>query len=278
MNPPDPTKKTIDPDLLQACQRIATGLVVRYGNSLFSRIHGEMSEFSRMLAIVLGRAGCDEANAIALQNWLQQGLRPLSDYPPSIEVLLHLSYLIRTYPMSEYQMKMKHVWYALDTAYSQTYFKNWRNEKPLDEMTRERVWLSAFDELCLTEAEVTQIRQQFNQSGLFRQFPPSLEQFKDAAMAIRKGAPLVEVAWLEATNRQAQDTHPLVVQARGAISSHDLNVHARERDTEYRFKAIYRKLLSDEYVSPVSVIEHVPRPTEYESRESITERLARWAK
>jgi hypothetical protein len=261
----------------RACQRIATGLVVRYGNPLFTRIHGDLHEFARTLAKVLETAGITAEDCFALRDWLQQGLRPFSDYPPQIEILLHLSYLIKTYPLTEYQKKIKHVWYGLDTTYGQTYFRNWRNDKPIDEMARERVWLSAFDKMQLTESQISQAIAEFSDCGLFRQYPPTLEQFQDAILAIRQNAPLIEMAWLESANKITTSTHPMVVQARSQIGAHDLNTHKRDRDMENRFKSIYRKLLSGEAsaVAPVIATEQeIVR--DYEDTENLAQRLKDW--
>ncbi len=250
----NPNETSLENTVQRACQRIATGLVVRYGTPLFTRIHGDLHEFSKTLARVLETAGITADDCFALRDWLQQGLRPFSDYPPQIEILLHLSYLIKTYPLTDYQKKIKHVWYGLDTSYGQTYFKNWRSEKPIDEMARERVWLTAFDKMQLTETQINEAVDEIRECGLFRQYPPTLEQFLDAVMAIRQKAPIIEMAWLESANKITAATHPMVVQARSQIGAHDLNTHKRDRDMENRFKSIYRKLLSGEVVSVAPVI------------------------
>jgi len=263
--------------LEKACQKIATGLSIRYGSALFSRSHGDFQEFSRTLARVFSCADINAQDALVLATWLQKGVRALGDYPPNIETLMHLGQLIKAFPPTPYQETLHSAWYAMDTSFSQTYMKSWRSEKALDEVSRERVWLGALEKLSATPTEIYAAQQAIHNSGLFRQFPPSLEQFQDAIHAVRREAPLVEEAWLEALNRGHGHQHPLIVQTRSLVSAFDMNLNSKDRDTENRFKVAYRKLLVGEMAEIPVVVEESPEDRrEYEASANLAERIKDW--
>lgn len=227
----------------RATKRIATGLIVRYGSTLFLKTHESVETFAASLAKVFSRAGVDAETTEALAVWLQGGLRQFSEFPPQIEVLLHLAYLIRSYPVTEDQRSLAASWYSLDTEYSQLYF-TWK-DRPLDEIARERVWLTKLAEISASQHEIQEAKKAILDSGMFRQYPPTIEQFKDAILAIRKNAPIAEVAWIEATSRRVSQ-NPYVTAARSQIGTHDLTVHSNNRDVEARFIAAYRAALQNE--------------------------------
>ena len=264
--------------LEEACKRATTGLVVRYGNALFTRMHGKHEDFSRSIATVFSRAGISAETVSDLSSWLQQGLRPFSDYPPNIEILMHLCYLIRSYPITDYQKNMREAWYSLDTSYGQMYSKSWKGEKALDELLRERVWLTEFEKIEATEDDIRNVVCAFQESGLFRQFAPSLEQFMDAFLSVRKGAPIVEVAWLESSDQITTETHPMVIRARSAVGSHDLNVQRRDKDMRNRFEIAYKKVLTGEIKPELKVIVDNDRSREkdYVSASDLAEKMKNW--
>lgn len=270
---------TQDPSMTleKACQRIATGLSIRYGSGLFTRTHGDFQEFPRILARVFSCADLNAQDALALADWLQKGVKALGDYPPNIETLMHLGQLIKSFPITEHQESLRSAWYALDTSFSQTYMKSWRSEKALDEVSRERVWLVALEQIKATSSEITLAKKALQDCGLFRQFPPSLEQFQDAIHAIRRQAPLVEEAWLQALNRGHGQLHPLIIQVRSMVSAFDMNLHAKDRDTENRFKVAYRKLLlgQTDAIKPI-ISEKVQDNRQYENAEALADRIKNW--
>lgn len=263
--------------LEKACQKIATGLSIRYGSGLFTRTHGDFQEFPRILARVFSCADINAQDALVLATWLQKGVRALGDYPPNIETLMHLGQMIKAFPPTEHQETLRNAWYGLDTSFSQTYMKSWRSDKALDEVSRERVWLNALERIGADAGEIAQAQKAIHDSGLFRQFPPSLEQFQDAIHAIRCQAPLVEEAWLEALNRGHNALHPLIVQARSLMSAFDMNMNSKDRDTENRFKVAYRKLLLGEVGAITLVVEEKTQDQrDYESSDSLAERIKNW--
>lgn len=263
--------------LTQACTKIGNGMVVRYGSKLFNGVHNKLSDFITIFSVVLMRSGCEAQTAEALNGWLQQGLRPLSEYPPTIETLINLANLVKSYPPSDYQRKMKHVWYALDTRYGQVYNKFWRTDKSIEELTRERVWLCAFEKMGLTEEEISDISSRIGSCAAFRQYPPGLDQFLDAAMAVRQNAPLVEEAWLIASSRHMGQANPFVQAAKAAISSHDMNVNSKDRNMEVRFKAIYRAFLSAEMDLPEPVlIEKQPATRDFIPQDELQSKIQSW--
>lgn len=263
--------------MFDECNKIGVGLAIRYGQALFNSQFTSTADFGKALSVVLSRAGLESEDAAKLREWMQQGLKSFSSYPPPIETLLNLCFLVKSHPLSEHQRRMKHVWYALDVAYGQTYFKFWRSDNALEELMKERVWLTHFDKMKAAEIEVNQAQEAIRQCGAFRQYPPSIEQFCDAILAVRQNVPIVEEAWLSAKTAQSRDLHPLVQQARACISSHDMNMNARDRDLEHRFKSIYRGLLSGQVdVRPTIIDEPLPETKDYMDQADLSSKISQW--
>lgn len=263
--------------LFDECNKIGVGLAIRYGQALFNSQFTTTADFGKALSVVLSRAGLEAEDAAKLREWMQQGLKSFSSYPPTIETLLNMTFLVKSHPLSEYQRRMKHVWYALDVGYGQTYFKFWRSDNALEDLLKERIWLTLFDQMQVSEVEVSKVRDAIRQCGAFRQYPPSIEQFSDAILAVRQGAPIVEQAWLSAKSGPSASLHPLVQQARASISSHDMNINSRDRDLEHHFKSQYRGLLSGQ----INLAKHIidtPNRTQkdYMASSDLSSKISQW--
>lgn len=252
--------------------RFCRQMETRYSLPLLKSAYGDdvQSELASTVSAALTKVGFGSDDFKAVRAWLMVGLKPFEDFPPSIESMIQMASLLQSYPMSEYTKGMKAAWFRLDTEFGQQYGKQWRGERRMDALVKERVWLSKFEEMAVTQDEVIAVMKRISASGFFRTFMPKIEEFLDAILAVRlDNAPMVEEAWTMALMTQANAVvHPLVKQARGKIGAHDLRVRGYDRDVEQRFKSYYRQLLI--HPEMISIVEDIPleEPT-YASPEAI---------
>lgn len=244
----------------------------RYSLGLLKSTYGEdvQSELASTLSTALVKAEISAEAFRAVRAWLMVGLKPFEDYPPTIEALIQMATLLQSYPVTDYAKAMKQAWFELDTEFSQNYAKQWRGERRMDALVKERVWLKKFEEMGVTVTELLTTMRRISASGFFRTFMPKFEEFQDAILAVRlDNAPLVEEAWTMALMTQANAViHPLVKQARGKIGGHDLRVRGYDRDVEQRFKSYYRQLLLNPELVMVEADVPVFEPT-YASPDAI---------
>lgn len=236
--------------LTQEAQRFTAQMTARYGENLIRSSYGNEAEFQANIVMGLTRSGITGRELADVRAWLIEGLKPFFRFPPNIESLVHLALLLRAYPRTDYDQIMKNAWYKIDRSFGQRYSKSWRDEHPLDTLEKERVWLSAFADLEATEEELLKTLQKIDQSGYFRSFPPTLDQFSDAIIAVRKSVPMVEEAWPLALLEGNQDIPLIVRRAKGKIGGYNLMLSGRNRDVEQRFKVHYRSLLLDSDFNP----------------------------
>lgn len=234
--------------LTQEAQRFTAQMTARYGENLIRSSYGNESEFQANIVMGLKRSGITGDELAEVRAWLIEGLKPFFRFPPNIESLVHLALLLRAYPRTDFDLKMKNAWYKIDRSFGQRYSKSWRDEHPLDTLEKERVWLSAFAVIEASEKELLETLLKIEQSGYFRSFPPTLDQFIDALIAVRKSVPMVEEAWTLALTEGSEEIPSIVRKAKGKVGGYDLRVSGRNKDVEQRFKIHYRKLLlSDDY-------------------------------
>ncbi|MBI6882925.1 hypothetical protein [Pseudomonas putida] len=240
--------------------KFAKQIQARYGLPLFSSTYGDLNECVSTVTAGLNRNGTSGPEFKSVREWLLQGLKPFLEFPPTLEALVQLSNLVKAYPITQHTLSLKGAWFRLDTEFSQQYGKMWRGAHAFDMLTKERVWLSKFEEIDATGDEILESMKRITRSTPFRIYPPTIEQFMDAVHAVRcDGAPLVEDAWIMAVSTQAgSDIHPLARKARGMIGIFEINQNAQS--SESKFKHIYRQLLIDKDLS-VTESESVPAVT-----------------
>lgn len=231
--------------LAQACSNLTNQFNHRYGARLFRSSCGEPEKYATELSACFKRTGLTGAEISSLQGWLVTGIKAFAEYPPSFEMMVQMGKLLRNFPITPAQRELYDFWLKLDTLFIQNYGRLWKIDGTLDQLQKERVWLTTLEEMGASLEELQLCLNKIKFCVAFRSYPPNLEQFKDALIALRSSnAPLVEDAWLQAIAlKNNQELHPLVRRARGAIGAFDLNVGERDRATEQRFKLIYIELL-----------------------------------
>lgn len=256
-------------DLIREAGVFLKQMKSRYGLSLISKTYDPVEEAEATIAAGLKRAGVRAIELQGVRQWLLVGLKPFAEYPPNIEALIQMASLLRSYPVTEYSKALRHDWNLLEFEYSQRYGHFWKGDTAYDILTRERVWLGHLEAIEARSEEFWQASHGLVELSQFRVYPPNLEQFLDAIKAIRKGAPLVESAWLMALSHvPGMQAHPYVRKAMGMVGGHDLRVNSRERDVELRFKDSYRVLLnSPDSVKDIETIN--AEPIAYESQETL---------
>lgn len=230
-------------ELQVEASRFAKQLQARYGLPLLQNAYGGIDECVVTVIVGMTKNGTTAEEFKSVREWLLAGLKPFVQFPPTLEALIQLSNLVKGFPVTPYSQGMKDAWFRLDAEYSQRYGKMWKGEQGFDALTKERVWLAAFEELAITPAEVLLAMDRITASALFRTFVPKPEQFTDTVLAIRCGnAPMIEEAWIMAVgSRPGAELHPLVKKARGKIGALEINTNVH--DSEKLFKMIYREML-----------------------------------
>ena len=268
----------VSPELNKECKALATQIERRYGSPMFRKMFGDNEAYSKDCALGFIRSQIDAPTVLNVRTWLMQGLKPFSEYPPSLEMMISMGRTLKCYPVSEAQLEFTDFWYLLDAQFGQSYGRFWKSEVVIEGLQRERVWLSEFEAQDASDEELTKALMMIKESVLFRTYPPSLPQFKSALLSIRKGsAPLVEDAWLLAmTVRPGQPLHPLIVKARSKISTFDLNNNGKSWENQQRFQAAYLELLKSEgdVVDEPEVVQ-VTEPVEYASTDDLLAALKR---
>lgn len=219
----------------------------RYGLAIVEGSYGKQNEFIATLAAGLRRAGVTPSEVAGAREWLITGLRPFSQFPPSIESLIQIGRMVGVYGYSTYAISMSRAWYVLDSGYIARYGRLWRTDGHLDDLLRERVWVAQFEELGVTAEDVGRAEKLIRNSESFRRFPPKIDQFSDAIQVARVGATyLVEDAWLHALAISAEKlTDPLVKAALGKVGGFEIRSGSNTRDYEAIFKGAYRKIIND---------------------------------
>lgn len=234
---------SIDNELQAEAVRFSKQLLARYGLPLLQSKYGSPDECAITVITGLARNNTTAEEFKAVREWLLRGLQPFLEYPPTLEAVIQLCTLVKTYPVTEYTTGMVEAWYRLNTEYGQRYGKMWKGENSFDLLIKERVWLTECEKLSVSTAEMLGAMQRLTQSTLFRTYPPKLEEFMGAILAVRcAGAPLIEEAWLMALGSHAgSEIHPLVKRARGMIGAQEINMNVSA--SEKKFKKIYQDLL-----------------------------------
>lgn len=251
----------------------------RYSLSMLEKIYGTTDEY---LAKVIGgllKNGTTAQQLKCVRQWLMTGLQPFIMFPPTVEALIQLATLVTAFPVTEYTLSMQKTWYRLNMEYAQRYGNLWKGSAEFDPLHKERVWLNKFEEENATPDEIAHVMERLTRSTLFRIYPPSLEQFMDALLAVRHmDAPLIEEAWLMAlSSHPGSDIHPLVKKARGIIGAFDINASAQQgtRGVELRFKMLYRDLILNK--TPVEEENAEVAPPQYMAKEAILQFLGKKA-
>lgn len=234
--------------LTEEAQKFTRQMSARYGENLIRSSYGNEAEFQASIVAGLKRSGISGHELAQVREWLLEGLKPFFRFPPNIESLVHLALLLRAYPRTEFDRRMRDVWYKIDRSLGQRYSKSWRDEHPLDGLEKERVWLTAFAAIGATHKELLETLQKTEQSGYFRSYPPTLDQFIDTLIAVRKSVPMVEEAWTLALSEGNEQIPAIVRKAKGMVGGYDLRVSGRNKEVEQRFKIYYRNLLLNEDV------------------------------
>lgn len=232
------------PQELQAeCVRFSKQLLARYGLPLVQSKYESLDKCSMTVATGLAKNSTTAEEFKAVREWLLRGLQPFLEYPPTLEAVIQLSNLVKTYPITEYTNGMSDAWYRLNTEYGQRYGKLWKGEGGFDLLIKERVWLVEFEKTNASPPEVASAARRLTESTLFRVYPPKLEEFIGAILAVRSGgAPLIEEAWLMALDSHVgSELHPLVRKARGMVGAQEINMNVSV--SEKKFKKIYQELL-----------------------------------
>lgn len=234
---------TVDNELQTEAVRFSKQLLARYGLPLLQSKYGSPDECAITVITGLTRNRTSAEEFRAVREWLLRGLQPFLEYPPTLEAVIQLCNLVKTYPVTEYTLSMGDAWYRLNTEYGQRYGKMWKGESSFDLLIKERVWLTECEKLLVSPSELIGAMQRLTQSTLFRTYPPKLEEFMGAILAVRcAGAPLIEEAWLMALgSHTGSDIHPLVKRARGMIGAQEINLNVSS--SEKKFKKIYQELL-----------------------------------
>lgn len=257
-------------ELLAEGKHFVTQMQARYSLSMLEKIYGSTDEY---LAKVVGGLMKNGTSAEQLKNvreWLATGLQPFILFPPTIEALIQLSSLVSAYPVTDYTLSMQKTWYRLNMEYGQRYSNLWKGSGEFDPLHKERVWLSTFEEAGATPDEISYVMERLTRSTVFRVYPPALEQFMDALLAVRHlDSPLIEEAWLMAlSSHPGSDIHPLVKKARGIVGAFEINTSAQaNRGIEQRFKMIYRELILNK--TPLDVETPKAAPAQYMDRAAI---------
>lgn len=232
--------------MVEECGRFIKQMLARYGLPLIKSSYGNTEEHIATMVAGLRKAGIEVQEFAAVRSWLLIGLKPFVEYPPSLEAVIQLSKLVGSYPVTTYCESIKNAWYRLDTDYSQRYGRLWLGDTGIDSLTRERVWMTEFEKMMATTAEIDEARARVTASSFFRNYPPTLEQFCDVFLAVRNGgAPTVEEAWAYAqTGMSAEYLHPLVRKAKGLSGGNDPKVVYSGKNFEAHFKKLYREMLA----------------------------------
>jgi hypothetical protein len=273
-----PETVTVSPEMNKECRALVIQIERRYGSPMFRKMFGDSEAYIKDCALGFIRSGIDASCVLNIRSWLLQGLKPFAEYPPNLEMLIQIGRILKICPFTGLQAQLKEFWYKLDAYFSQGYGRFWRSpEGTIGDLQRERLWLTEFESMNTGPEELEQALDMIRQSTVFRSYPPSLEQFKGAILALRRSrAPLVEEAWLLAMSvRPGQPLHPLIIKARSKISAFDLNNYGKSRENQERFKEAYLSLLKshDEDDDPVVVDKFLQAQPEYASTSDLLDAL-----
>jgi hypothetical protein len=241
----------------------------RYSLSMLEKIYGTTDEYMVKVIAGLRRNGTSAEQLKNVREWLMTGLQPFIMFPPTVEALIQLGNLVTVFPVTPYTLSMQKPWYRLNMEFAQRYGNLWKGSDEFDLLHKERVWLNKFEEQAATPTEILQVMERITRSSVFRVYPPALEQFMDAILAVRHmDSPLIEDAWLLALSSQpGSDIHPLVKKARGIIGAFDMNAHYGNRAIEQRFKQIYRDMIVNKTLVDSELAEE--KPADYLDQSSI---------
>lgn len=250
--------------------RFVKQMQARYSLSMLEKIYGTTDEYLAKVVGGLLKNGTDAEQLKSVRQWLMTGLQPFIMFPPTVEALIQLATLVTAFPVTDYTLSMQKTWYRLNMEYGQRYSNLWKGSGEFDPLHKERVWLSTFEEASATPDEIAHVMERLTRSTVFRVYPPALEQFMDALLAVRHhDSPLIEEAWLMAlSSHPGSDIHPLVKKARGIVGAFEINTSAQaNRGIEQRFKMIYRELILNK--TPLDVEAQKAAPAQYMDRASI---------
>ncbi len=232
-------------EMMKECNRFVSQMQARYGLALIKSSYGSAADFEATMAVGLTKCNIDESTLNSVRMWLMNGLAPFSEYPPTLEAVVQLSNLVKAYPINEYAKSISTEWFKLNSVYSHSYNKNWNGDTNLSLLTKERVWVNAFEKIQASSEEISEALRRLSATALFRNFPPTIDQFCDAILAVRMKAPLVDEAWsLMFTNLGSVELHPLIKKARGLSKANDPRVTVSSQNVEDGFTQIYKELLS----------------------------------
>lgn len=251
----------VDTELQSEAVKFSKQLLARYGLPLLQSRYGTADQCAVTVNASMIRNGTTANEFRAVREWLLRGLQPFLEYPPALEAIVQLVNLVKTYPISAHTNSLRDAWYRMDTEYGQRYGKMWKGDTPFDLLIKERVWLTEFEKKEVSSSELLQAMEMIITSTLFRTYPPKLEEFMGAVLAVRhRGAPLIEEAWLMALSSHIRsDIHPLVKKARGMVGANDINLNPYA--SEKKFKKIYQGLL--ESVDDFAPESDAPEPISY---------------
>jgi hypothetical protein len=238
--------------------RFSKQLLARYGLPLLQSKYGSPDECAVTVTTGLTKNGTTAETFKSVREWLMKGLPQFLEFPPTLEALIQLSNLVNAYPITEYTVSMRDAWYRFNTECGQRYGKMWKGDGGFDLLTKERVWLSKCEESGVTPEEMLSALHRMINSTLFRIYPPSMEQFFSAVLAIRcAGAPLLEEAWIMAVSTHTGvGLHPLVRKAKGMIGA--LEINENMESAERKFKKIYQEFLSQGVIAEDRVDDSTP--------------------
>lgn len=234
---------TVNSDLQTEAVKFSKQLLARYGLPLLQSKYESPDKCAMSVTTGLAKNNTTADEFRAVREWLLRGLQPFLEYPPTLEAVIQLANLVKTYPVTDYTLGMGDAWYRLNTEYGQRYGRMWKGESAFDLLIKERVWLAECEKTLVTQSEMLGAMRRLTESTLFRTYPPKLEEFMGSVLAVRcSNAPLIEEAWLMALAAHVgSEIHPLVKRARGMVGAVEINLHVSE--SEKKFKKIYQDLL-----------------------------------
>ncbi|MHD0644612.1 hypothetical protein ACYPKM_03095 [Pseudomonas aeruginosa] len=234
----------IQAKLLEQTGFLVNQLLARYSKALLDDKFPDLNQFRKDLTFALFRSGVSPESFEQLRKWLLAGLAPFFTYPPDIEALVQLSILVSEYPYNEYAVGMQKAWLRLDTNCGVRYGRLWRTNNPIEMLQRERLWIYDLETMQVSENELSAALKRLMNSVAFRSYPPSIQHVQDAVMAVRKGALLIEDAWIVAQMaNQTTSVDQLVRKAMGKVGSWDIRHYGKEKTVSDAFKQAYRDLL-----------------------------------
>lgn len=249
---------TVNSDLQAEAVKFSKQLLARYGLPLLQSKYESADKCAMSVTTGLAKNNTTADEFRAVREWLLRGLQPFLEYPPTLEAVIQLANLVKTYPITDYTLGMGDAWYRMNTEYGQRYGRMWKGEGAFDLLIKERVWLAECEKTLVTQGEMLGAMKRLTESTLFRTYPPKLEEFVGAVLAVRcSNAPLIEEAWLMAlASHIGSEIHPLVKKARGMIGAVEINLNVSA--SEKKFKKIYQDLLllnHDEKYEPIAIEE-----------------------